>query len=89
METKSNPDVLVVYQNGFDRAIHDFEKFAREVFDSSNENEKEKLHKKLEQFTTFKEYYVKKFLLQKNEVKRAKTAETCFQKTKPKSFKII
>ena len=60
MEPKSNPEFVIVYQNGFDRAIHNFEKFAREVFNGSNENEKEKLHKKLEQFTTFKEYYIKK-----------------------------
>ena len=54
-------DVIILYQKGiFDTTIHDFEKFAREVFNGSNENEKEKLHKKLEQFTTFKEYYIKK-----------------------------
>ena len=45
METESAPDVLIVYQNDFDKSIHDFEKFAREVFNGSNENEKEKLHK--------------------------------------------
>ena len=60
MEPKSNPDVLIVYQNGFDRAIHDFEKFAREVFNGSNENEKTRLHKKLEEFITLKDYYKKK-----------------------------
>ena len=54
-------DVIILYQKGiFDTTIHDFEKFARKVFNGSNENEKEKLHKKLEQFTTFKEYYIKK-----------------------------
>ena len=60
METKSNPDVLIVHENEFDKSIQDFEKFTREVFNGSNENEKEKLHKKLEQFTTFKAYYIKK-----------------------------
>ena len=60
METESAPDVLIVYQNDFDKSIHDFEEFAREVFNGSNENEKTKLHKKLDEFMTFKEYYKKK-----------------------------
>ena len=45
---------------GFDKTIQDFEKFAREIFIGGNEIEKTKLHKKLEEFLTFKEYYKKK-----------------------------
>ena len=60
METESTQDILLVYQNDFDKSIHDFEKFAREVFNGSNENEKTKLHKKLEEFMTFKDHYKKK-----------------------------
>ena len=57
METENvTDDVLIVYENEFDKSIHDFEKFARDVFNGSNEYEKTKLHKKLEEFMTFKEY---------------------------------
>ena len=45
---------------GFDKTIQDFEKFAREIFIGGNEIEKTKLHKKLEEFLTFKECYKKK-----------------------------
>ena len=45
---------------GFDKTIQDFEKFAREIFIGGNEIEKTKLHKKLEEFMTFKEHYKKK-----------------------------
>ena len=44
-------------ETDFDKSIHDFEEFAREVFNGSNENEKMKLHKKLEELMTFKEHY--------------------------------
>ena len=61
MDSENNPDdVLIVYENEFDKSIHDFEKFAREVFNGSNENEKTRLHKKLEEFLTFKDHYKKK-----------------------------
>ena len=61
MDSENNPDdVLIVYENEFDKFIHDFEKFAREVFNGRNENEKTKLHKKLEEFLTFKDHYKKK-----------------------------
>ena len=61
MDSENNPDdVLIVYENEFDKSIHDFEKFAREVFNGSNENEKTRLHKKLEEFLTFKDQYKKK-----------------------------
>ena len=61
MDSENNPDdVLIVYENEFDKFIHDFEKFAREVFNGSNENEKTRLHKKLEEFLTFKDHYKKK-----------------------------
>ena len=89
METESTQDILIVYQNDFDKAIHDFEKFAREVFDGSNENEKEKLHKKLEQFTTFKEYYVKKHESEKFEnmlehSRKRQITKTTFRASKAK-----
>ena len=60
METDSTQDILLEYQNDFNKSVHDFEKFAREVFNGSNENEKTKLHKKLEEFMTFKDHYKKK-----------------------------
>ena len=60
MESESASIELIEHQNGYDEAIHDFEKFARQVFYGKNENEKTKLYKKLEEFMTFKELYKKK-----------------------------
>ena len=50
METDSTRGTMIEFQNGFDKSIQVFETFAREVFNGSNENEKTKLHKNLEEF---------------------------------------
>ena len=66
METESIQ--VLLHRNGFDKTIHDFENFTRKVFNGSDEIQKKNLHKKLEEFTTFREFYenLKRNMIQKN-----------------------